>query len=440
MIDYNNMKIFYGIALFLLSHLALADGSLPSVNQCGDIVHPNPGKQAQVHYNKECTKAFLVPTEAGTAAIREQMFTSSIELCDLFNRSKNSYQHILTKYNELIWATEDEELILQLEQEKQDELTLQSIMVENLKPIEGYIATLNFQTNYMTQLKQYEAHNPKYIWETIPHSSQIHFAGAASSGVVSSGIVGWNSGQWLEGQVEAVTGQVILNFDGACPLYQKNNPDNSLDKRPGAPDIFAYLAPTISYQYYLESEVEIKAAIQVHKFFRSYQKKKKSGFLFWVKTTLTETMEDFYDSHYRFNIIAGHQAFTLDEVIELNQKMYAILTGRIAQLDQPYSLPNGPADKDEVNPNLNPNYSHASLGDVLVGLNCDQKSQLFSGGISAAACMMSRLTARASTFFNQKATKRELIFDRNYEISEHKTYQHFLNRKKTAYFLPATAE
>lgn len=344
-----------------------------------------------VYFDEKCDVAYVLPPQQGRLEIKGLAPNMNLQLCSAYestlNMLKNQYSHLelITKQ---LNATADQNssdtsidgntsidgsgssasapqlkpVDPRLIEEFQKTMSLIALTQQSMQVFENdkkgvAVGKINYFTDWNKLVSEYQKANPQIHFERLPlDAGRIVFSrkvGASSeivtgavaqsiqgientSGISADGTLNPGSGSVIMG--DAISGQIVLNFAGACPFIKNGKMPQDLSTS----EVDAYLAANFQYKFSLQSLKKYRASYNLASIAKHIVESRKSGGFFSSSTT--NSVIDSNSSNDEFNmVISSDQAgYEYDSNLRAEVKMELI--GRVLRemgdiTGQPVNIP-----------------------------------------------------------------------------------------------------
>ena len=328
-------------SLFLLSQILIPTLVMagppvkyPSCAQSFKIVPVNTG--SGVYFDETCTTAYVLPPVQGRLEIKGLAPNMNLKLCGAYESSlhvlANEYAHLELMSQQLEHAQKpvdsgndtgfgdtsldgpkksivgiptyqpiDPSIMTEIQKTlDMIELTQKSLVMFNNDKKGVAVGQIKYFVNWNALIADYQKANPKVHFERLPlEAGRIVFSrklGMASdvvtgsvtqniqgientSGISKDGTLSASNGSVIMG--DAITGQIVLNFAGACPFIKNGQMPGDLSQS----EIDAYLASNFQYKFSLQGLRKYTARFNLASIAKHIQESRSSGGFFSSSTT-----------------------------------------------------------------------------------------------------------------------------------------------------------
>lgn len=319
-----------------------------------------------IFFDEKCEIAFVLPPVQGKLEIKGLAPNMNLGLCPSYEKLQKSYNTLNAQFAKLIekmadsgggqsgsddqsigGGTEidgstkptdpaeippiDEKLLAELDK-------IQSLMDRTQNAMQPFkndkkgvaVGKINYFTNWNELVAAYQQANPKIHFERLPlEAGRIVFgrklgvegeveAGAVAhnifgiqntSAISADGTLSPNAGSVIMG--DAITGQVVLNYAGACPFVKNGKMPEDLSSS----EVDAYLAANFQYRYSLQSLRTYTASYNLASIFKHIQESHSRGGFFNSSTSTTTTVTSFSKDAFEFHADSHQATFEYDSTL-----------------------------------------------------------------------------------------------------------------------------
>lgn len=321
---------------------------------------------AGVFFDETCSVAYVLPPAQGKLEIKGLAPNMNLALCPSYENLQKSYNTLNSQYAKLIERLAgstsansgahdtsigddtsidgsttspstpsdplpeiDEKLMAEIEKLQ----TLLDKTERAMQPFKNYkkgvaVGKINYFTNWNDLVEAYQEANPKIHFERLPlEAGRIIFGrklgveGEVETGAVAHNIFGIQNTSAIAadgtlapnaGSVimsDAISGQVVLNYAGACPFVKNGKMPDDLS----ATEVDAYLAANFQYRYSLQSLRAYTASYNLASIFKHIQESHSRGGFFSSSTSNSTTVTSFSKDAFEFHPESNQASFEFDD-------------------------------------------------------------------------------------------------------------------------------
>ncbi len=294
------------------------------------------GNASGIYFDETCTTAYVLPPAQGRLEIKGLAPNMNLKLCGAYESSlrvlANEYAHLELLSNQLERAQApvdssndsgfgdtsldgskkssgsihtfqpiDPSIVPEIQKTlEMIDLTQKSLLMFNNDKKGVAVGQIKYFVNWDALIADYQKANPKMHFARLPlEAGRIVFSrklGAAgdvvtgsvtqniqglenTSGISKDGTLSASSGSVIMG--DAITGQIVLNFAGACPFIKNGQILADLSQT----EIDAYLASNFQYKFSLQGLRKYTARFNLASIAKHIQESRSSGGFFSSSTS-----------------------------------------------------------------------------------------------------------------------------------------------------------
>ena len=331
---------------------------------------------AGVYFDETCSVAYVLPPATGQVKLDQVAPNMNLKLCPSYESSLKNLNNLydkLTQLNERMNSSSsggdhsndiDTNTSIDGNGSSSPNDTIPTIdpaifeeqakifkLIDSAKQTMAYfednkkgvaVASIKYTLDWGKLLEQYRAANPKIHFEKLPlEAGRIVFSRKVNSSdevvtgtitqdiygientsdITASGTLGAKAGSVIMG--DAISGQVVLNFAGACPFVKNGQMPSTIEGN----SLSAYIAANFQYKFSLQSLRKYKAAYNLASIAKHISEVKSKGGLFSSKTVNSITDSNWSRDEFNFVMDSDQSSYEFES--SLRAEVKTELIGRV---------------------------------------------------------------------------------------------------------------